>query len=97
MRAALEADRRALLRRVLEPGARRDPDALAAVLAQMDAAYGAFVADGAALATAAHAALLSPEQLAEAYLTSWPHLPSPAKLAAAALDAMARAQHRRIP
>jgi hypothetical protein len=92
--AALAAEHCLLQQGPRAPGP--DPKTLAHVLARLERAHGLFLADAMAFAVIAHASALAPEQLAEAYLSSWPYLPSPSCLLAAVLDSLTR-QQRRAP
>jgi hypothetical protein len=71
--AAAARERRALIQLAL-----RAPDdvvAQHAAVCGLESLNSAYLADATALTFIAHTALLTPSQLAEAYLASWPHLP----------------------
>jgi hypothetical protein len=51
-----------------------------ALCARLQLLNSAYLTDVVALAVIAHTALLTPEQLAETYLSSWPHLPSASRI-----------------
>jgi hypothetical protein len=87
--SALSLERRALAGRAPDvAGSFCLRHALCARLATLNSQY---LVDAVALVLVAHVALLTPEQMAEAYVGGWPHLPSASQLFAAVSAAAAAA------